>query len=61
MGGSNYSRILPPHSYINVQDFEDPEHLAKYLKYLDGNATAYMEYFGWHKYYRVRVSQPLSK
>jgi len=36
-----------PKSIISVHDFESPAALAKYLKYLDGNKTAYMEYVDW--------------
>ena len=36
---------LPEKSYIDVFNFESIKHLAEYLKYLDGNDTAYNEYF----------------
>ena len=32
MGGANYSAHLPPHSYINVEDFKSPKELASHLK-----------------------------
>ena len=44
-GGANYSAFAPPHSLINVADYESPKQLADYLTYLDGNDTAYNEYF----------------
>ncbi|CAN8022419.1 unnamed protein product [Ixodes persulcatus] len=55
MGGSkeDYSRLCPPHSFIHVEDFEGPRHLAEYLKFLDSNHTAYNSYFAWKKKYRV--------
>ena len=34
MGGANYSKIVPPKSVINVQDFDSPELLGKELKRL---------------------------
>lgn len=36
---------LPESSYINALDFESIEALSKYLIYLNGNDTAYNEYF----------------
>ncbi|XP_064093761.1 alpha-(1,3)-fucosyltransferase C-like [Macrobrachium nipponense] len=46
-GSADYSAQAPPHSLINAADFESVEELASYLKYLDRNTTAYMEYFKW--------------
>ena len=34
MGGANYSKIVPPKSIINVEDFPSPEVLGKELKRL---------------------------
>ena len=48
-GLGNYSAVAPPHSFINVLDFAGPAELAAYLKYLDGNDTAYNEYFRYSK------------
>ena len=39
--------VAPKHSYIHTEDFDSPEALVKYLKYLDKNETAYKEYFNW--------------
>ena len=52
-GGANYSSVAPAHSFINVEDFPSPKELAKDLLYLDSNATAYEEYFGWRREYKV--------
>ena len=43
---------LPPHSYIDVRDYASTAHLARYLRYLDSNDTAYNEYFAWRRQYR---------
>ena len=51
LGGANYSEIAPKKSFINVNDFQSPAELAKYLLYLDANVTAYAEYFEWKKYF----------
>ena len=32
-----YEKIAPPKSFIHVNDFKHPEHLAKYLIYLQNN------------------------
>ena len=34
MGPSDYWKIAPPHSYIDVNDFATVEELANYLLYL---------------------------
>ena len=39
--------VLPPKSYIHVEDFKSPNELVKYLYYLDKNTTAYAEYLEW--------------
>ena len=41
-GGAKYEEIAPPNSYINVlPNYENPEDLANYLKYLINNETAF--------------------
>ncbi|CAH1775855.1 unnamed protein product [Owenia fusiformis] len=42
-----YTSIAPPYSYIHIEDFKTPQHLAHYLRYLNSNDTAYNEYFKW--------------
>lgn len=42
-----YRKRAPVHSYIHVEDFESPSKLAKYLKYLESNESAYNEYLQW--------------
>ena len=37
----------PPNSFIFLEDYKSPGELVSYLKYLDRNDTAYMEYFEW--------------
>ena len=43
----DYEAILPPHSYVSVDDFASPRDLAEYLQILDANDTLYNEYFRW--------------
>lgn len=55
MGGSksDYERLCPPKSFIHVDDFESPKHLAEYLKRLSADDAAYNEFFEWKKEYKV--------
>ena len=52
LGHVNYSQMLPPHSYIDVRDFDSPKHLAAFLKRVDANDKLYNEYFRWKTRYR---------
>ena len=48
LGKDYYSAdVVPPGSFITVQDFPSVKALADYLLYLDKNDTAYNEYFSW--------------
>lgn len=61
MGGADYRDLVIPKSYINVLDFSSVENLARYLKALDKNSTAYNEYFHWKKNYQTELVTPLCK
>ena len=52
----DYEGVLPPHSYINVDDFKSIRELTDYLRYLDRNDTAYAAYFAWKEYGKFHVS-----
>ena len=52
--GANYSKIAPPHSYINALEYT-PQKLAQYLQILHENDTLYNEYFWWKSHYNVEV------
>ena len=41
--------VVPPASFISVQDFPSVKALAEYLLYLAKNDTAYNEYFSWRQ------------
>ena len=58
LGGADYAKIAPPHSFINALDYLDPKDLAEYLNYLISNQTAYNEYFWWQPYYTVYKDEP---
>ena len=42
--------VLPPKSYILVEDYSDYHDLLKYLHYLDRNVSAYAEYLEWRSW-----------
>ena len=42
-----YARLLPPNSFIHVDDFQSPKELAKYLLFLSQNDHLYNQYFLW--------------
>lgn len=44
---SEYEEKSPKNSFIHVDDFESPKHLAEYLLKLDSNDDLYNEYFKW--------------
>lgn len=48
-----YRQMLPPNSYINVDDFASPRDLANYIIYLNKNPSEMKEYFKWKKYFKV--------
>ena len=52
MGAANYSRLLPPHSFIDANDFS-PRQLAKKLLYLQKHTEEYMEYLQWKQDYKM--------
>jgi len=47
----DYMRMAPKKSFIHYEDFNNSQELVDYLKYLDKNDIAYMEYFEWRKSY----------
>lgn len=57
-GGANYTRFLPPHSYINAEDFETVKELADYLQYIAKNPEEYVSYFWWRQYYSLGYYSP---
>ncbi|XP_048838142.1 4-galactosyl-N-acetylglucosaminide 3-alpha-L-fucosyltransferase 9-like [Brienomyrus brachyistius] len=52
----NYEKFLPGSAFIHVDDFSSPRMLAKYLKFLDRNPSAYRRYFSWKRTYQVHVT-----
>jgi len=55
--GTNFTALgAPPHSSINVLDFESPKKLVEYLEDLNHSDEKYAEYFWWKDYYEIRNS-----
>ncbi len=52
----DYISTLPPHSYINVDDFQSVRELAAYIKFLDQNDAAYAAFFVWRQFGELTVS-----
>jgi alpha-1,3-fucosyltransferase len=59
LGGAHYSRFAPPHSYIDVLDYESPKKLADYLKKLSNNRRLYSHYFEWRRHFRMQEKMPI--
>ncbi|XP_055912682.1 alpha-(1,3)-fucosyltransferase C [Eupeodes corollae] len=57
-GGADYSKIAPPHSYIDAEKFRNVKELADYLIYLDQHPKEYGRYFWWRKFYRLTSRSP---
>ncbi|XP_052744653.1 alpha-(1,3)-fucosyltransferase C isoform X2 [Bicyclus anynana] len=52
-GGADYSRFLPPGSYLNARD-TTPTELAATIVDLMKSYTKYSRFFGWKSYYSYR-------
>ena len=53
--------ILPPKSYIHVEDFSSHQELVDYLRYLDQNVTAYAEFLEWRNLAKFFDKEKLSE
>ena len=53
MGGLDYSKYLPPNSFLDVRNFTSPQKLAEYMDILSKNDELYNSYFEWKKSYKV--------
>lgn len=59
-GGADYSRFLPPKSYINAQDFSSTEELATFLTNLSKDTEEYLSYFWWMDHYTINTGNSYS-
>lgn len=46
-------QMLPPHSYIHIDDFPTLNELATYLIFLTKHPSKYYDYFKWHRKYQI--------
>ena len=53
LGGANYTRLLPPGSFINAGDHATPEHLAAHLHALLRDDQLFSSYFSWRPHYDI--------
>ena len=53
LGRGNYTRDLPPHSFIDIEDFDSPALLAKYLTELIADPVEYARYHAWRLHYQI--------
>ncbi|EFO91373.1 hypothetical protein CRE_11972 [Caenorhabditis remanei] len=44
-----YKNILPPKSFIAMDDYKNPIEMSNHLRALEANMTAYSEYFNWRQ------------
>lgn len=56
LGGANYTKFLPPHSYIDASSVS-PEDLANKIYATISSRRSYIEYFWWTNYYKFRDVQ----
>ncbi|XP_077289839.1 alpha-(1,3)-fucosyltransferase C-like [Arctopsyche grandis] len=52
LGGANYTKFLPPHSYLDASG-TSPKQMAHMIKKIIQNPKYYAEYFWWKDYYQV--------
>nr|CAH0103410.1 unnamed protein product [Daphnia galeata] len=55
LGGADYNRFAPPHSFINALDFSSPKQLAEYLLLLNSSEELYAGYFQWKNHYQISL------
>ena len=55
----DYQRSAPYKSYLHVDQFEDPQQLAKFLHQLDQNDDLYNQYFQVDKIYMISARKEI--
>ncbi|CAH0687709.1 unnamed protein product [Spodoptera exigua] len=56
-GGANYTRFLPPGSYINAREYH-PYNLAYLIHQAIKHPSIYHEYFRWRHFYTIDAGPP---
>ncbi|SPP78615.1 alpha-(1,3)-fucosyltransferase C [Drosophila guanche] len=52
-GGADYTRFLPPHSYIDANRFDSALELAEHMRFVANDMEEYTSYFWWREHYRM--------
>ena len=60
LSGADMSLRAPPHSFINVEDFNSTSELAAFLTRLAADEERLASYFWWRDYYEVVVRTTLT-
>ncbi|XP_053611854.1 alpha-(1,3)-fucosyltransferase C-like isoform X3 [Plodia interpunctella] len=55
-GGADYSRYLPPGSYLNAREL-GPENLAVTMKEIIDNRTRYHDFFRWRNHFKYKQGE----
>ncbi|KAK8736377.1 hypothetical protein OTU49_004966 [Cherax quadricarinatus] len=58
LGGADYSKFLPPHSYINAQGLQ-PRELGRILRELEASPEEYSKFHLWRGFWRATLRPPL--
>jgi hypothetical protein len=61
LGGANYTKHLPAHSYIDVRDFKSPKELAMYLLHLQKNLDEFMTYLQWKRTQHIETVRAIRR
>ena len=56
----SYSYLLPPNSYLHVDNFSNVQELSEYIQYLHRNNDAYLKYHEWRKHFVATVDKSIA-
>lgn len=54
MSREESQQMLPPKSYLHVEEFARPVDLARFILYINNSYEMYKSYFEWQYYFDVR-------
>ncbi|KAF2883558.1 hypothetical protein ILUMI_22622 [Ignelater luminosus] len=52
------NQVLPPHSYIHVNDYVNPRDLADYIFHLNNTPSELIKYFEWRNHFKAVNEHP---
>lgn len=53
--GADNAQFLPPHSYLDVNQFQSVRALGARMQYLADHPEEYIKYFWWREFYDIRM------